>query len=155
MFVRVRLPIGAPHDAILVPQEAVGTDQGKKYLKVVDDRDTVEYRPIELGEQQPDGLQVVVPVKMIRTKDGLQQANGSTPADAKTFDSIALGERVIVGGLQFVHAGMHVTPKPVEQTSTPIDNTPGPVEQKPAPIEQKASPVEEKSEPDVPRTTRD
>ncbi|MBN1395014.1 MAG: efflux RND transporter periplasmic adaptor subunit [Pirellulales bacterium] len=114
MFVRIRLPIGAPHDAILVPQEAVGTDQGKKYLKVVNDKNVVEYRPIALGAQQPDGLQVVIPVKMIRTKDGLKQADDKTSKKEKIIDSIKLGERVIVGGLQFVHAGMKVAPEPVE-----------------------------------------
>jgi len=114
MFVRVRLPIGPPHDALLVPPKAVGTDQGKKYLKVVGDRDVVEYRPIALGAQQSDGMQVVIPVKMIRAKDGPRQADENAPPDAETFDSIRPGERVIVGGLQFVHAGMKVTPKPVD-----------------------------------------
>ena len=37
LFVRIRLPIGEPHDAMLVPRGAVGTDQGKKYLLVVND----------------------------------------------------------------------------------------------------------------------
>lgn len=117
MFVRIRLPIGSPHAAILVPLKAIGTDQGKKYLKVVDDKNVVEYRPVTLGAQQPDGLQVVIPVKMIRAKDGLRQADEKTAAGEKTIDSIRLGERVIVGGLQFVHSGMHVTPRPIESES--------------------------------------
>ena len=117
MFVRIRLPMGSPHDAILVPQKAIGTDQGKKYLKVVNEKDVVEYRTIELGAQQPDGLQVVIPVKMIRTKTGMRPADKNAPPGEKTFDSIRLGERIIVGGLQFVQAGMHVTPKPVAAES--------------------------------------
>lgn len=136
MFVRVRLPIGDPHDAVLVPQKSVGTDQGKKYLKVVNEKNIVEYRPITLGEQQPDGMQVVIPVKMIRTKDGLRQADEKT-ADGenvaenttektangeKTFDSIKAGEPIIVGGLQFVHPGMHVTPKPVEDDAESVES---------------------------------
>ena len=38
MFVRVRLPLGEPHKAVLVAERALGTDQGKKYLLVVDDQ---------------------------------------------------------------------------------------------------------------------
>ncbi len=123
MFVRIRLPIGSPHEAILVPQDAVGTDQGKKYLKVVGDKNVVEYRPITLGAQQPDGLQVVIPAKMVRTKDGLRQADKKTSAGGKTIDSIKLGERIIVGGLQFVHAGMHVRPKPIESNDNEKSKT--------------------------------
>ncbi len=117
MFVRIRLPMGRPHNAILVPQKAIGTDQGKKYLKVVNEKDIVEYRTIELGAQQPDGLQVVIPVKLIRTETGMRPADANAPPGEKSFDSIRLGERIIVGGLQFVQAGMHVTPKPIAAES--------------------------------------
>ncbi|MBU4271294.1 MAG: efflux RND transporter periplasmic adaptor subunit [Planctomycetes bacterium] len=126
MFVRIRLPIGSPHEAILVPLKAVGTDQGKKYLKVVNDKNVVEYRPVALGAQQPDGLQVVIPVKMVRTKDGLRQADKKTAAGEKTIDSIKLGERIIVGGLQFVHSGMHVTPHPVKSDDGSISGSHAP-----------------------------
>ena len=36
MFVRVRLPIGQPHPAILVIDQAIGSDQGLKFVYVVD-----------------------------------------------------------------------------------------------------------------------
>ncbi len=126
MFVRIRLPIGSPHDAILVPPKAVGTDQGKKYLKIVNDKNIVEYRPVTLGAQQPDGLQVVIPVKMVRTKDGLRQADEKELSGGKTIDSIELGERVIVGGLQFVHSGMHVRPKPIKSDDSSISGSDAP-----------------------------
>ena len=35
LFVRVRLPIGPPYKALVVPQAAVGADQGRKYLLAV------------------------------------------------------------------------------------------------------------------------
>src|SRR5579859_3101814 len=41
MFVRMRLPVGTPRPAILVPEQAIGTDQGQKFVYVVDDRDDV------------------------------------------------------------------------------------------------------------------
>src|SRR5205807_2683925 len=36
LFVRVRLPLGEPHPALLVIDRAVGSDQGLKYVYVVD-----------------------------------------------------------------------------------------------------------------------
>lgn len=44
MFVRVRMPMGMPYKAVLVPDRALGSDQGEKYLLVVDDQSVVEYR---------------------------------------------------------------------------------------------------------------
>lgn len=107
LFLRVRIPIGPPHEAILVPQSAVGTDQGKKFLYVVNDQNIVEYRPIELGPQQPDGLQVVIPVQIVRNKEGVRAAN---PGE-KSEDSIQVTDKVIVGGLQRVRSGIVVEPK--------------------------------------------
>lgn len=118
MFVRIRLPIGEPHDALLVPQEAIGTDQGKKYLMVVNEQDVVEYRPVTLGAQQADGLQVVLPEKMVRSTDGLRPVDAGTPPDAKTVDSIDSKDRVITSGLQRVRPGMRVMPR---ETAAPVD----------------------------------
>jgi membrane fusion protein, multidrug efflux system len=113
-FVRIRLPIGEPHDALLVHRESIGTDQGKKYLLAVNDQDNVEYRPIELGPEQPGGLQVVAPVAMVRIADGLRPAAEGTPAD-QTAPSITVQDRVVVGGLQKVRPGVRVKTRPVEE----------------------------------------
>jgi multidrug efflux system membrane fusion protein len=111
MFVRIRLPIGGPHSALLVPQKAICTDQGRKYLLIVNKQDVVQYRPVTLGAQQPDGLQVVTPVKMVRTKDGLQPADEPGAPKGKTVDSITRDDRVIVNGLQRARPGMRVDPQ--------------------------------------------
>jgi multidrug efflux system membrane fusion protein len=89
MFVRVRLPVGKPHPAILIPEEALGSDQGQKFVFVLNENDEVVYRPVVLGPQ-----------------DGRLRAieKGVGPAD-----------RVIVSGHQRVRAGVKVTPKPAEQ----------------------------------------
>lgn len=47
MFVRVRLPIGQPHDALLVIDRAIGSDQGIKYVYVVDDKNVVQQQRVE------------------------------------------------------------------------------------------------------------
>jgi RND family efflux transporter MFP subunit len=57
MFVRVRIPMGAPYKALLVPERAVGRDQ-EAFVFVVTDKNAVERRPVKLGAQD-DGLRVV------------------------------------------------------------------------------------------------
>ncbi|MCW5694869.1 MAG: efflux RND transporter periplasmic adaptor subunit [Pseudolabrys sp.] len=49
LFVRVRVPLGPPKDALLVPDTALGTDQAGRYLLVVNKDNVVEQRRVELG----------------------------------------------------------------------------------------------------------
>lgn len=84
LFARVRLPVSEEHAAILIPERAIGTDQGQKFVYVVDDENKARYRRIEAGSVQ-QGLRVV-------------------------RDGIALGERIVVSGLQRVRPGAAVTP---------------------------------------------
>ncbi len=92
MFVRVRLPIGQPRPALLVIDSAVSSDQGLKYVYVLDDKDEVQYRRVETGPLQEDGLRVI--------RQGLNP-----------------GDRVVVGGLQQVRPRMKVRPEPVPMPS--------------------------------------
>jgi len=59
MFVRVRLAMGAPRKALLVVDRAIGSDQGLKYVYVVDVDNKVQYRRVTVGPMQPDGLRVI------------------------------------------------------------------------------------------------
>ena len=59
MFVRIRMPLGQPAQAVLVPEQAIGTDQGLKYVYVVDKENRVQYRRVSLGQLQEDGLRVI------------------------------------------------------------------------------------------------
>jgi multidrug efflux system membrane fusion protein len=59
MFVRVRLPIGQPHPALLVIDRAIGSDQGRKYVYVVDAQNKVQQRYVTTGSLEEDGLRVV------------------------------------------------------------------------------------------------
>ena len=88
-FIRVRLPIGNPRPGLLVPEKAVGTDQGQKFVFVVNDRDEVERRNVRLGPQY-GSLRVI-------------EDNVLKPDD-----------RVIVDGLLRVRPGIKVNPKPAE-----------------------------------------
>jgi multidrug efflux system membrane fusion protein len=63
MFVRIHLPIGQPHPALLVIDRAIASDQGLKYVYVIGADDKAEYRRVTTGPLQPDGLRVVEGVK--------------------------------------------------------------------------------------------
>ena len=104
MFLRVRLPIGEAHPALLVPQAAIGSNQGQKFVRVVNAESIVEFRPIKTGEEQAGGMQVAIPVKVVRDKNGFRPANPGEQGE----ESITANDEVIVGGLQRVRPGMKV-----------------------------------------------
>jgi RND family efflux transporter MFP subunit len=87
-FGRARVRIGRPHPALLVTERALDTDQGQKILYLVNDKNEVVARPVQLGALH-DGLREIT--------DGLK------PSD-----------RVIVTGLQQVRPGVRVDPKVVD-----------------------------------------
>src|SRR5215831_10112667 len=87
-FARVRVPIGRPHQALLVSDRALDTDQGQKILYVLNEKNDVANRPVRLGALH-NGLREIA--------DGLKQ-----------------GERVIVDGMQNVRPGVTVEPNLVD-----------------------------------------
>ncbi len=90
MFGRIRVPGSPPYTALLVPDAAIGTEQVRKFVFVVDDGNVVRQKYVTLG-QIDGGLRVV--------KDGL-----------------ASTDRVIVNGLMRARPGQKVTP---QQEDTP------------------------------------
>jgi RND family efflux transporter MFP subunit len=82
LFARIRLLGSAQHEAVLVNDSAVGTDQTVRYVLVVGKDNKVEYRPVQLGPVV-DGLRVV--------QSGL-----------------GAGETIVVNGLQRVRPGAQV-----------------------------------------------
>jgi len=109
MFVRIRLPLGKPSPTLLVSDKALAADQGQKYLLVVDDANTVQYRRVETGPLQEDGLRVI--------KSGLKP-----------------NEWVIVSGLQLVRPRMKVEKEEIAMPATPVVAVPDakPADVKPA-----------------------
>lgn len=85
MFVRIRLQMGQPHDALLVIDRALGRDQGLEFVYVLDEDDKVQYRRVTTGPLQEDGLRVI--------------STGLKP-----------GDRVVIGGVQQVRPRMKVQP---------------------------------------------
>ena len=86
MFARVRVPASQPYEALLVPDLAVGTEQIRKYVLVIDGEDTARQKYVTLGQLTPDGLRVI--------KDG-----------------IGPDDRVMISGLMQARAGMKVRPQ--------------------------------------------
>jgi RND family efflux transporter MFP subunit len=58
MFARVRVPIGRPEPALLIPDTALGTNQLGRYLLVVNKDNVVEQRTVTIG-QVDSGLRVI------------------------------------------------------------------------------------------------
>ena len=98
MFVRVRVPISEPRPGVLVTDRAIGTDQDRKYVLVVNDKNVVEYRPVKLGPLQ-NALRAVT-------------------------DGLAPGEWVIVNGIQRARPGGPVTPQKVSMRPGPPAEAP-------------------------------
>jgi multidrug efflux system membrane fusion protein len=84
-FARVRVPGSGKYDALLIPDEAVETDQNQKFVLAVTSTNTTEYRPVKLGPLV-DGLRVV--------REGLTS-----------------NDWVVTKGLMSVRPGMPVTPE--------------------------------------------
>jgi RND family efflux transporter MFP subunit len=57
-FVRVRVPVDQQKDALLVPDTALGSDQGGRYVLVVNGDNTVEQRKVQIGPLD-NGLRVI------------------------------------------------------------------------------------------------
>lgn len=87
MFARVKFPQSSHHDAILIRDAAIGTDQNVRFVFVVNAENQIEYRAIKPGSLIDDLREV---------DEGLKP-----------------GERIVVNGLQRVRPGSPVTPQQV------------------------------------------
>ncbi len=92
MFARIRITGEGAREALLVPDKAVQTTQTLRYLLVVDDKNVVQYRPVQTGSLTEDGLREIT--------DGLNAL-----------------DRVVAAGLFMARPGAVVTPNEVEAVS--------------------------------------
>jgi RND family efflux transporter MFP subunit len=91
MFARVQVPASAAYQALLVPDAAIGTEQVRKFVYIVDQDGIARQRFVTLGEVADD-LRVI--------KEG-----------------VSADDRVVVNGLMRVRPGQKVTPE--EKQTTP------------------------------------
>lgn len=88
LFARVKIGDATqPRTALLVTDRAIGTDQSKRFVMVVDGENKAQYREVKLG-RIVGGLRVI--------EDGIKP-----------------GELIVVNGLQRVRPGTPVTPQTV------------------------------------------
>jgi multidrug efflux system membrane fusion protein len=92
LFAKVQLETSSAAQSkaatVLVKEEAIGTDQSRKFVYVVTPDSKAEYRQVTLG-QTVDGLRIV--------RSGLKA-----------------GEKIVVNGLQRVHPGAPLSPQLVD-----------------------------------------
>ena len=97
LFGRARLLGRADYDAILVPENAVNTDQDKKFLYVVDEENKVHRRYVTIGTLLDNGFIVI-------------------------SDGIESGDRIVVNGIQRIRmAAQVITPNETELVWKEID----------------------------------
>jgi multidrug efflux system membrane fusion protein len=89
MFVSVRLADAVERSLLAVPERAVGSDQSKTFVYVVEESDKVAYREVTLGRQVQGARRIVL-------------------------SGLAPGERVIVDGLQHVRPGTLVAARELD-----------------------------------------
>jgi multidrug efflux system membrane fusion protein len=87
MYGTATLTLGEEKNAVLVRDEAIGADQGQRFVLVVDEKNTLQYRAVTLGAREGD-LRVV--------KSGISGA-----------------DRIVVNGLFRLRPGMTVAPNVV------------------------------------------
>jgi RND family efflux transporter MFP subunit len=85
MFANIQVPASQPYDAMMVPDVAIGSEQARKYVLVVDTENVARPKYVTLGDVA-DGLRVV--------KDGL-----------------APDDRVVTNGIARIRPGQKVTPQ--------------------------------------------
>ena len=92
LFVRVRLVTSAPHKALLVPEQAVLTDQGRKNVFTVTGQGIVQKRPVKAGPlydglRSVEGLQAdewVVIDHLNRIREGAKVLSERVPPPAES-----------------------------------------------------------------------
>ena len=98
MFMRVQMTTAEPEQTMLVPERALGIDQGRKYVAVVNDTNRVEYRTVTTGRSVParSGMLRVI-------EEGLDK-----------------NDRVVISGMSRAREGSTVQPiQETTESSTP------------------------------------
>jgi RND family efflux transporter MFP subunit len=93
LFAKVRLLGEGPYQALLIPDEAIGTDQSQKFVFVIDEQNVAKRQTIVPG----------------RTEGRLRIVREGLKGD----------ERIVIDGLQRVRAGSPVTPQEAQIEDKP------------------------------------
>jgi multidrug efflux pump subunit AcrA (membrane-fusion protein) len=99
LFAHVKLPVGDPHAAMLVPEQALSRDQGQRVLFVV------EQSKVEKKNQETKKDETVLVDKVFKRKVEVRpHGKGMMVIES----GLQPGERVVVTGLQRIRNDMEV-----------------------------------------------
>ena len=101
LFVRVRLPIGDPHPALMVREQAMVTDQGRKTVFVLVEKKDKEGKPVLVNGEPKWVVQVRDVGNVGVLRDGYREVE----------KGIQPGDRVVVAGMQRLRPDMEVIPE--------------------------------------------
>jgi multidrug efflux pump subunit AcrA (membrane-fusion protein) len=118
LFARIRLPIGKPHKAVLVAEQALGRDQGQKYLYVVKKVAKGKDKGRESEKEEYEDKVEYRAVKVGRLYDGLREVTDGLTVERHPEGNV-MGERVIVTGMQRVRDGAVVEARKVDMPMPP------------------------------------
>jgi len=85
LFARIRVPLSARHEALLIDDRAIETDQANKFVLTLSSTNTLQYQPVVIGP-------VIDGKRVVRT-------------------GLVAGERVVVNGTARVRPGIMVNPQ--------------------------------------------
>jgi RND family efflux transporter MFP subunit len=104
LFARIHVPVGKPQPQLLVNERAIGADQRGTFVLVVNDKNVVEYRPVELGTAH-EGKRVIkrgLSEGEWFVLNGLQRARPGAPVKPIKAENVAAhqpsNQEVIVAG---------------------------------------------------------
>jgi multidrug efflux system membrane fusion protein len=116
LYARLKLVGSGTYSAMLIKDEAVGTDLGKKFVLVMDKDNKALYRSVELGPKI-EGLRIV---RSGLNKDdtivvnGLQRVRPGSPVDPQRTDMASAATlAALAEQRQVVEAGRQASAKPV------------------------------------------
>jgi multidrug efflux pump subunit AcrA (membrane-fusion protein) len=133
LFVRVLLPVGSSRSGLLLADQAIGSDQGRSFVLVVNDKNEVVYRQVEPGAMHY-GLREVRPTTPPPPAPADPDA-APKDKDASRYQPLQKTDHIVVEGLQRVRAGDKVQPALV-----PMPQPAKPTVQSPAVVDRPANP---------------
>jgi multidrug efflux system membrane fusion protein len=130
MFMKVRLPVGVPRMATLVPEESIGTDQGAKFVFVVEEKADKEKKPESKGKKVEAGDPKTAKPYVVSQRP-VKVGNLYFRNLREILSGIGPNDRVITMGLQRVRDGVPVTPQAAKPLSPGVAVTTAGAENKP------------------------
>jgi len=114
MFVRVKMGMGAEKPSYFVAESALSSDQGRRYLYFLDDKNNASYTEVTVGQRKEC---LVGEKKEKKILIAVEKKDKDHPLEAN--------DKIIVDGLQRVRSGKPVNPTKVDMPGVEPPPLPG------------------------------